>query len=585
MDAVIASSCSVCAENPTPLWEIRAARVTHDQAQRELRFEGAQFRFAGVPLVYLPSLRLPDPTQTRARGFLVPRFRASSRLGYGATLPYFIPLDAQRDITLAPTLTTDRLVALSFRYRQAFARGGLEIGGQVARDRLRPGRTRGHLFTRGQFQLPQDFTLRFDILAGSDRDYLEDYDVVPGARLTSDVTLERIRRDQAIRARALGFYSLRQIDRNRRLPRAALQMRWQERIGLAHLPIGGALNLDFGAQAHGRAAADASVPSEYPARALLRLHAQAEWRRQWFLAGGVLMTGAAQGRLDHVRVDGDPRFPDPLTRHAAQAMIELRWPWSAVDARGGRHVIQPIAQVVASHQRDVALPNDDNRMPEFDAGNLFALDRYWGHDARDDGTRVNLGLQWSRFDPDGWSLDTLVGRIWRRDSYAGFPPGTRQALGDRQSNWLVAARLSLPEGLSFGVRALVDPDGGLDRGEARLSWSNRRTEISTALLRLPASDFEDRPDDLRDWTVDVGHRFTSGWAGRVGGSYDFQQSRFGVARAGLEFRNECLLVDLSLSRRFATSTNVTPSTRFDLRIELLGIGGRSAAGSGRSCAT
>jgi len=585
MTSVIASSCQVCPENPTPLWEIRARRVSHDQERRELRFEGAQFRFAGVPVAYLPVLRLPDPTQTRARGFLVPQFRASSRLGFGVTLPYFIPLGDRRDLTLAPTLTSKRMVALSLRYRQAFASGGLEIGGQVARDRLAPDRLRGHAYARGRFALPQDFTLGFDLLAGSDRAYLEDYDIIPDARFTSHATVQRIRRDQTIRARVLAFQSLRDIDRDRQLPRSAVQVQTEQRLGLAHLPVGGELRFDAAALAYGRAAADASSPSNYPAQQLARINAGAQWRRHWIAPGGVLVTGALAGRLDHVRISDDARFPDPVSRRSAQAMAELRWPWAAVDGAGGRHVIEPVAQLVASHRTTPALPNDDHRMPELDEGNLFALPRHAGYDAPDDGTRANLGLRWSRHDPAGWSVDTLVGRIWRRDPLEGFPPGTRQALGGHHSDWLLAARVSLPRGLSFGVRALVEADGGLDRGEARLSWTGARTDISTALLRLPASEFEDRPQDLRDWSVDVGHRFPSGWAGRVGWRYDFRQERMGDARAGVEFRNECLLVDLSLSRRFATSSNVTPSTRFDLRIELLGIGGRSAPGSGRSCPT
>jgi LPS-assembly protein len=41
-ERVIASSCQICAANPTPLWEIRAARVTHDSQTRQLHFEHAQ---------------------------------------------------------------------------------------------------------------------------------------------------------------------------------------------------------------------------------------------------------------------------------------------------------------------------------------------------------------------------------------------------------------------------------------------------------------------------------------------------------------------------------------------------------------
>lgn len=585
MEAVIASSCRVCAENPTPLWEIRARRVSHDQARGTLRFEGAQFRFAGVPLVYLPVLSVPEPGQARARGFLAPRLRASSRLGFGVALPYFIPFGDDRDLTLTPMVTTGQVMALSMRYRQALAAGGIEFGGQLARDRLEPAGARGHAYARARFALARDFALDLDLLAVSDRAYPEDYGIGEDGRIVSHVTLQRVRRDQALRARVLAFQSVREIDRLRPLPRGVAQIDWQERRALAHLPVGGELRLDIGARIHGPAAADDARPSAYPARHLARLAAGAEWRRQWIAAGGILVTGALHGRLDHVRIAGDARFPDPVTRHAGQAMVELRWPLAAVDGQGGRHVIEPVAQLVASHRRDVRLPNDDHRMPELDAGNLFALARYAGHDAPDDGSRANLGLRWSRHDPAGWSVETLVGRIWRREPPSGFPPDARQPLGMHHSPWLLAARLALPQGVALGLRALVDPEDGMDRGEARFTWSGARTEIATALLHLPASALEDRKDDLRDWTVDVGHRFDRGWGGRLGWSYDFQRARIGTARAGLEFRNECLLVDLSLSRRFATSSNVAPSTRLDLRIELLGIGGARPAGPARACPT
>ena len=64
----VASSCEVCAENPIPTWEIRARRVVHDQQERQLYFENAQFRVLGLPIAFFPYLRLPDPTLTRTSG-------------------------------------------------------------------------------------------------------------------------------------------------------------------------------------------------------------------------------------------------------------------------------------------------------------------------------------------------------------------------------------------------------------------------------------------------------------------------------------------------------------------------------------
>lgn len=76
----VTSACKVCAGNPVPLWEIRAGEVIHDAQTRQLYFTNAQFRLAGVPVMYLPHLRLPDPTLERATGFMIPSLYSSTTL-------------------------------------------------------------------------------------------------------------------------------------------------------------------------------------------------------------------------------------------------------------------------------------------------------------------------------------------------------------------------------------------------------------------------------------------------------------------------------------------------------------------------
>jgi LPS-assembly protein len=51
----------------------------------------------------------------------------------------------------------------------------------------------------------------------------------------------------------------------------------------------------------------------------------------------------------------------------------------------------------------------------------------------------------------------------------------------------------------------------------------------------------------------------------------------------VEFLNECLKLDVSLSRRFTSSTSVTPTTDFSLSLDLVGFGGGAAAGPARTC--
>ena len=100
-------------------------RVIHDQQERQLYFHDAQFRVLDTPILYLPRLRLPDPTLKRATGFLIPSITARPTLGFGVKVPYFIRLGDHADLTLTPFIAT-KTATLEYRYRQAFRTGNIE---------------------------------------------------------------------------------------------------------------------------------------------------------------------------------------------------------------------------------------------------------------------------------------------------------------------------------------------------------------------------------------------------------------------------------------------------------------------------
>lgn len=579
MEHVVASSCQVCATNPTPLWEIRSARVIHDEAAGQLEFRRAQFRFAGVPVLYLPRLVLPAPGVTRQRGILRPEVTVDSDLGVALGIPYFIPFGDTRDLTLTPVVSTEGMVSLGFRWRAVRANGGIEIGGQISRDDLKPGETRGYGYVRALFELNGGWRLSADVMGASDGTYLETYGITDDARLSGHVTLERIGRDEAVRARALGFYSMRAADINSQLPNRALQAELDRRIGLERTPLGGELRVQLGAQAFERA----SQIDGAAGRDVARAHLQLTWRRSAVLAGGILATAALDGRIDHARVSDDSVYPDPLTRRSLQAMAEFRWPWAATSASGARTVVEPIVQLVQSRVRGDTMPNEDHTMPELDGGNLFAFTRYSGESAPDDGSRVNAGLQWTRYDPSGWSAQALVGRIWREGVLAGFNPADGQPLGGRDSHWLLAGRVANDAGYSLSLRLLLDDNSELSRAETNLGWTRGNTTLATRYLYMPATAAEDRATTLSEWAFDISRSLSNGWYTRLGWDYDVEQDLFAAARAGVAYRNECLSFDLSFSRHFVTSTNPTASTRFNLRMELLGIGGRAPSSTGQTC--
>jgi LPS-assembly protein len=72
--------------------------------------------------------------------------------------------------------------------------------------------------------------------------------------------------------------------------------------------------------------------------------------------------------------------------------------------------------------------------------------------------------------------------------------------------------------------------------------------------------------------MQAAYRVSDSWQSTLDYRYDFQQSRAASARLGLQYRNECVTVDLSLSRRFTSSTTILPTTDFGLTVSLAGFG-------------
>ncbi len=562
LDRVVASSCEVCVSAPTPLWEIRAARVTHDAQTRQLAFEDAQLRAFGVPVAWLPRLSLPDPTVTRARGVLRPSFRSSTKLGTGISLPYFLPLGDHHDVTLTPYATDEGVRSLGIATRHALTSGTLSWEGALTRDRLRPGDTRGYLFGHGSFALPRDYRLGMQVQVASDRDYLSDHHVTEADRLWSGLTLDRVRGNQMVLAALGNFHTLREGESNATQPSLTADLTW-ERHWTLNGPVGGEAGLRIDGLAFRRNASADAI-----GRDMARLGARADWRRLWLLPQGMLATTEAALALDHYMIGDDPAYASTVTRLDPTAAVELRWPWMA-SAAGVTQVIEPVARLDVSRNSLPAVPNEDSRLAELDEENLFAPSRFPGQDARETGTRLALGIGWTRVDPAGWSLGLAAGRIWRSDTPV-LPSASLS--GSRRSDWLLAAHFTRPDGFSLSSRTLVDDKADIRRSETRLAWANDRVDLSAGYLWMRADPYEGRADKLSELVLDSGFDIGRGWHAGVNGRYDFAADRAERAGLNLGYANECVTVDLSLSHRRTSSTSVSSDTDIGLSVRLTGFG-------------
>ena len=150
------TACAPCKDDPKkpPLWQVKGARIIHDQSEKMLYFENAQLEFFGVPMAYLPYFSTPDPTVKRKTGFLMPSFISSI---HDIRLRRRDALSTSRSrrtttLTVTPRITTKQGVLLQGEFRQRLINGSYEIRAygiyQLDQERLQPADARRPRFPR-----------------------------------------------------------------------------------------------------------------------------------------------------------------------------------------------------------------------------------------------------------------------------------------------------------------------------------------------------------------------------------------------------------------------------------------------------
>jgi LPS-assembly protein len=567
LDRVVASGCTICEGDPTPTWSIRAARVTQDPAARRIYFENAWIEVLGVPIGFVPRLSIPEPGVERASGFLAPIFLSSQIYGFGAKTPYYRVLGPSADMTITPFATSQGGALVEGEYRRRFARGGFDLGGVFALedgldDDLGGAETRWFLTALGDYRLGRGFIADFDLSVVSDDVFLKQFDYSDADILTSTAQIRRTRANDTLRLELIAFQNLLPDTGTESVP--AVLPNFVYRRELDDPVVGG------------RAALDLQVLSlmRDSGQSMLRGTGGLDWRREWTLPRGIRAAARAGGALDSYQVWNDAENGEEfLNRVAPTASVELRWPFVRRDERVDQ-VLEPIVQVIFSDlYGDTDTPNEDSELPEFSTTNLFSLNRFPGRDRLETGARANMGLQYTRHDPDGWDLGLTFGRVLRATDLDQFPTGT--GLDGRWSDYVGAMTLDFDWGLNLSNRLLMAGDFEFTRNEFALAYESDRTTLGASYVYLAedaSNEFLGTQNETSELALAARYRILPNWDVRANWRFDAARGSSLRAGGGVTYGNECAEIDLSVSRRYTSSDNLPKSTTIGFGLRLAGLG-------------
>jgi LPS-assembly protein len=514
------TACAPCKDDPKrpPLWQVKGARIIHDQIDKMLYFENAQLEFYGVPMAYMPYFSTPDPTVKRKSGFLMPIPTQNPTYGYGLEIPYYWAIAPDYDATINPRFMTQQGVLLQGEFRQRLLDGSYQIRAYGI-DQLDPGAyngepgdriLRGGVESKGEFALNDKWVWGWEGVALSDINVMSDYGLSlyrdPQAAFLnlpteaiSQLYLTGVGDRSFFDARAIYYLSL--SGDQSQVPVIAPVIDYSNVIN--HSVLGGELSykgnftsltretaafdpITAAALTNGSCLPTSADPAKTinPQNCLLRglpgtytrATGEVDWRKSYTDSAGEIWTPFASVRADAIdaSIANQPGTSNFLPVGETQDLrvmptvgLEYRYPFINVQPWGST-TIEPIVQVIARpNEQDAGkLPNEDAQSLVFDTSNLFSVDKFSGYDREEGGGRANVGFQATTQFNQGGSVKVMFGQSYQLfglNSYAvgGVTnTGLESGLDKPVSDYVASVAYSPNKTYTFSTSARFDEETG-----------------------------------------------------------------------------------------------------------------------------
>jgi LPS-assembly protein len=450
------SPCDLCKRDPTapPEWQIEAHEIIDDSNLKRIEMRDATMQLYGWPLFFSPYMSFPEPSVRRASGFLMPNFGGSSTLGAHLSVPYFLVLGPDKDLTIDPRYYVHAGPLLDLEYRENFGFGFLDAQGSInwsnpeSVNGTPPGtgnQVRGDINLTSRFDLNDSWRAGLDVQRVSDQSYLLEFGY-GNPLMNAEITHGYLEGFEPRGLTTIDNYTFQPLlpglsAKTQPIVLPVINQDWQSEPDA----LGGRWNLNGNlldiARLEGTQTRRLSAGAEYDDTFEDGLGSQYK-----FTAGlrgdGYSITNPSQA--------SNPDFPSayfsqngmPPVLPIASAytagnvfpQVGLQWSYPLIHPGKLTALVEPTAAVYAAPDggNQHIIPNEDSLSFEYDDSDLFRPDRLAGYDILDTGQRVDYGLRLGLYDSAGGSYWMLIGQSYRAETNPFLPigSGAEQRLSD-----------------------------------------------------------------------------------------------------------------------------------------------------------
>lgn len=575
-DAVF-TACDICYNDKKkkfdpPLIQLKSKKIIHDKENLMVKYYNSYVEILGNTFFYLPYFSHASPEVKRKSGFLAPTYRFNPYLGESIDVPYYHVISDYEDLTFIPKFNTLKNPVAYIEHRKNMKKGEIitEFSSTISDlnvYQLKKDRLRGHINSRGKFDINKSLYTDYQMHRVTDRNYLQAFRFNYENTLHSNIRLHKVRKNNFFGLEAHAFQELRSDVDQVQTP--MITPRLQSFISSDHNSnsLNYSTDIEF------------LTLTRNEGNDLTKLFLLHNIERPFITKDGSVISIAGHINTGLYRVEN---YNDPLlgiqkkayyrSKFYPQITFNYSKPFFKIN-NVSKQIFEPKFLIVggANNGNDLHLPNEDSRSYDIDYTDLFERSRLSGNDRLDSGSRIDYGFNYSNQNlKTGFATNVLIGHSYRLRKDV-FQP-SNSGLNENVSNILGSININPTGNLSLKSQVSINSeDFTFSQAITNFYLGDKDNNFSlNHLLAEPTDGIEATSISRRNQIV-LGFKnlFSKFWSLEVSSNFDLvNEIKFLNWNSKIKYQDECFGLSFSWNRQYTYNAESPTSNNFMLLFSL-----------------
>ena len=533
-----------------PGWKLKSKKIYHDSENRTIHYDHAQIQLFNIPVFYLPYFSHPDPSVKKRSGFLMPTIQTDNQLGETFSIPIFVNLNSNRDLTFTPNIQTTANNFYNLDYRHLNDSFNLEINSSIDDNDDNTG-TSNHLFFESEI-FNSYGNLNTYLRTSNNDTYMRKNNINNLTVLKSGIEFDREEKNTFFSIETIGYKHLT-VD----------NQQWEYLYPSIVYDINNIDNniFDGNVSLNNKFSFRKNLNENYVSLASSQLN----WTNQKIKKNlGLIFDNEANLRVTSISIDEKSRSDTSNIRFYPQLSSKISYPLLKSSSSFNQTVTPIIMPIIAPYNNYTGAQDVTN-------SNLFSTNRATSISEWESGPRINYGIEWFINSEKGTDIRTVIGQNYR---FNKLRDDTSREISDYFIN----------SNININLENYLDGSLIIDRDDLKIRSLN-------------ANSF----NKFGDLIFAINYDYTSGKYNSsaeqvaVGGKYELENNlfiRFTGAKNldsnknigyqyGVLYENDCLGIDFNYYRDLTKDRDIKESDGFSFTVVLKPFGSTNNYGKNK----